>query len=439
MAHTLKNSIFRYIKLRESLMPKTMIGKYSIVLYPSKRNKNREGKLPIYLRITKKGALKHLSLNMHAHEEQWDKQFSRFKKDKRKNPSYEEDNRLLNTYEKKADEIMKQLSENGDGWTLDQFMNAFIKKETQGSVSEYLELHINNWKEKGHYGNSKIYSELARKLINTFPNYKKLTFNQIDIRFVNQFDHEMEKKGLTGNTRSRFHRTLKALINKAIKEKIADEKYYPYGNKGFSTGSIEQETQKRYLDDHTLTQFKEKESIQLHIEQARKIFLFCFYAHGMSFVDAARLTNENIISLNGKRYIEYKRQKTKNFKAKPIIFAISPEIESLFAWFKSNGTLIGDYLLPIVSRDSYQGQELYNHIMNRYKRVSKNLKAYCKEIGLKNSISTYWSRHTFAQRIITLGVGQVQQALGHKSLSTTQTYLAGFNVDEHSAAIQQLL
>ena len=49
-------------------------------------------------------------------------------------------------------------------------------------------------------------------------------------------------------------------------------------------------------------------------EYARQLFLFSYYCFGMSFIDMAYLTSDNIVSQNGIDYIVYKRHKIQHQK-----------------------------------------------------------------------------------------------------------------------------
>ena len=102
------------------------------------------------------------------------------------------------------------------------------------------------------------------------------------------------------------------------------------------------------------------------LEEARRLFLFSYYCFGMSFVDMANLTTDNIATLSDGNYIIYKRQKTKTHKAaREIKIHITPNIQELLDWFHTNSSLIGDYLLPIVNMDC-QGYELHHNILCLY-------------------------------------------------------------------------
>ncbi len=166
------------------------------------------------------------------------------------------------------------------------------------------------------------------------------------------------------------------------------------------------------------------------LDAARRFFLFSYYCYGISFIDAALLTKQNIIRYNGGSYIVYKRNKTKEAKkVKPIQIKITEEIQSHLDWFVENSLLVEDYLLPIVSKEGYKGEQLYTHIRSRFGRNNKNLARLAEALEITNmKLTSYAGRHTMA---MTLQDNQeprevISQILGHSDLATTNTYLDSF-------------
>lgn len=149
----------------------------------------------------------------------------------------------------------------------------------------------------------------------------------------------------------------------------------------------------------------------------------------MSFVDMANLTINNIEMLVTGAHIVYKRQKTKNAKnVKPIKIFVTPAIKEQLEWFKANTPETGEYLLPIITKE-YDGEQLYEHVRCRYKRINANLKKLGKALGISLTLTTYTARHTMAMTLQGNDIPReiISQALGHSNLTTTATYLAGFS------------
>ena len=107
-------------------------------------------------------------------------------------------------------------------------------------------------------------------------------------------------------------RTLRALINRAIKEEICKPVYYPF--KKYKISDLNHTTQKRAISkkeiDLIFQHEPEPNTTQLH---SKFLFMFSFYAMGMNFKDMSLLKWTDIRNDR----ISYKRSKTgKNFSIK---------------------------------------------------------------------------------------------------------------------------
>ena len=254
-------------------------------------------------------------------------------------------------------------------------------------------------------------------------------FSELDVKYINRFNLEMEKDGCCGNTRKYYLKTLRAVINKAIKEREASLNTYPFGKGGFEIGKLAEETAKRYLSPHDLELIKNSPQQNPVLELSCRVFLFSYLCFGMSFIDEAMLTKNNINTFGAEEHIVYKRQKTQNAKnVKPITIPVTPAIREQLEWFKANTTLTGDYLLPIITRD-YEGKQLYDHIRSRYKRINDGLKQLGKLLHIRMNLTTYVSRHTMAMTLQGNDVPRefTSQALGHRNLTTTNVYFDSFS------------
>jgi hypothetical protein len=248
---------------------------------------------------------------------------------------------------------------------------------------------------------------------------------------VRNFDIFLQKRGCNGNTRKYYMKALRSILNKAIQDGEASASTYPFGKGGFNISSLEEETVKRYLPMDCMTKIKSTEMSNQTLELTRRLFLFSYYCYGISFIDAALLAKKNVIRYNGGEYIVYKRNKTKEAKkVKAIQIKITPEIQSHLDWFAENTILIEDYFVPIVSRNGYAGEQLYNHIRSRFVRNNKNLKELAKALDITElKLTSYVSRHTMAMTLQDNQVPRevISQILGYSDLATTNTYLDSFS------------
>jgi len=427
----------------------------SIILYKSTTLKS--GEHPIVLRITKDRVRKFISLNLSATPDQWNEEFSQFKKDKRVNPDYEKNNAFINSQFLKAKDVVDEFDRNKIDWTLNQFEESFLNRAKKGKVKPFFENHIQVLKNTGHIGNGKNY-ERALLILEIFDKkFNKRLFSEIDTKYVRDFDaflqtpreavHKnkngttriVQRKGCCGNTRKGYMKQLRSILNLAIEAKEASRSTYPFGKGGFEVAKLEEETEKRYLPTDYLAKVKADIQLKEPVQFARLVFLFSYYCYGMSFVDMAHLTPDNIKRLENGQYIVYKRQKTQySKKSKSISIKLTDELQTIINELCSIQPPIGNYLLPIVSRKDYTGEKLYKHIHNRLLTINNNLEEMAKVLGIGDiNLTSYVSRHTMAMTLQNNGIKRelISQIMDHKDMKTTNTYLDSFaNVEIDEAA-----
>lgn len=443
-------------KIRQELFNKNGRYKYRITIYnmrthfsikliSGKKNIRKDGSLPVGLVVRKLGKRKIIFLGISAFPEQWNDQFELFETDGRKtklHPDREKNNEWLGDIKKRCNKILENFDENKVDWTLNQFEQQFLSKSKHTGVEDYFLQHIDKLLNAGKIGN-KIAYESTLAMIKLFDaKFGRLMFNDIDLKYIKEFDEYLEnERGCGKNTRKYYIKTFRALINKAIKDGVASEATYPFGKNGFSIADLEHETDKRYLPKDYIEKLKTTKIDNFTMQWVRNIFLFSYYCQGMSFVDIASLTKNNIFTFESGKHIVYRRHKTEKKKSKPVKIKISENIQNLLDWFKMNTKIVDDYLTPIVSIPGYEGEQQYRHIKNRYKRYNDHLKSLGDFLGFDGiRLSSYVTRHSYAMRLKNSGIPEdvISEALGHKDLSTTKVYLDSFENDEIAKANEVL-
>jgi len=419
--------------------------RFIIKPYVTKWHKKQDGSFPLVLSIRKGGNRKYIFLGSSVLPEQWNEDFQRYEVDKRRKDLHP-DRVLLNEWleevNKRCNEILKGYAENKIDWTLNQFEQEFLNQSNHTGVEGYFLRHIEKLKNAGRIGNRNCYQRTLDMLKMFDPKFNKKVFQDIDLKYVNKFDEYLgNERGCTGNTKKYYIKTLRALLNKAIKDGEASEVTYPFGKSGYSISALQQETVKRYLPSEYIETLKTAQLPTFTLEWVRNLFLFSYYCQGMSFIDVATLTNRNILKFESGKYIAYRRQKTEGKNSKIIKIKISENIQSLLDWFKTNTNLVEDYLTPVVTIEGYEGEQLYNHIRDRYRRFNKHLKTLATKLNFDGvQLSSYVSRHSYAMRLKNSGIPEdvISEALGHRDLSTTKVYLDSFQRDEIEKANEVL-
>lgn len=133
----------------------------------------------------------------------------------------------------------------------------------------------------------------------------------------------------------------------------------------------------------------------------RDLFVFASFT-ALSFVDIKELTTDDIVDINGEKWILSKRHKTKvNFQLK----------------------LLGFPLQIIKRYEIFQEDKLVFPNLN-YWNICKPLKKMIKECGISKDISFHCTRHGFATLALSKGVPieSVSRVLGHTNITTAQRY-----------------
>ena len=407
-----------------------LMATFKVLLHSA--NKRKDGTYSVSLRIIKNMKAKYISLQLYAKKEEWDDVNERFKCDKRVCPNYKEYNARIIQLLARAQKVERDFEYDKVDWTLNQFEDAFLYKSKQGKFLEFALLCIKDMKDTGHIGNAKVWEKVIcnMKLFD-----KKLSaryMQEIDIKYVTAYNQFMEKRGWSGNTRKHDMKTLRAILNRAIVAKECSSTFYPFGKGGFCISALEEETRKRYLPQEYLLRVMNTKFENKPREIARRLFLFSYFCYGMSFIDMANLKKENLMMEGGKEYIVYKRHKTEHSKnARFIRIPVTDKLKRMLLWFRENTVLIGNYLLPLVSKD-YDGEKLYDHLRRRLARYNERLKKIGEELGFTEKLTSYVSRHSMAMTLQSNGVSRemISQVMGHKELATTNTYLDSFGDTE---------
>lgn len=171
----------------------------------------------------------------------------------------------------------------------------------------------------------------------------------------------------------------------------------PFAQHRFHLESVD----RGFLTDDEITRIMEKEFSTPRLESVRDIFIFSCFC-GLAYIDVANLTQDNIVTLDGKKWIMTRRQKT-HVESNILLLDIPLMIINKYKGKTKDGKL-----LPILS----------NQKMNAY------LKEIADLCGIRKRLTYHLARHTFATMMLSKGVPveSVSKMLGHANIKTTQIY-----------------
>lgn len=400
-----------------------------VICYRCRPLKNNE--LPLKLRLTKDRKRHYLNLEISVKSEHWD-----FDKNKPKRSCPDKDY-IQNVISERKNQYQKQVIEFqsiGKEYSLNQLVNAVEKPTRNITVELFINNVINTLVSENKIGNANQYRALLYSL-QKFTRLSQLIFIDIDTAFLNKYEAHLKSLGNKGNTISIKMRTLKAVYNKAIKDNVVKQEYYPFSD--YSVSKLKEDTVKRsiskdemlkIIDFDIKTICKRPQSL---MQFSKDLFLFSYFGCGINMIDVAFLKTENIID----NRIIYKRHKT----GKQISFALQHYLIDILCKYEG---LNNDYLFPILDNSIHlTAEQQIRRIKKVTYVVNKNLKKIGIAIGLSIPLTTYVSRHSFATVLKRSGVSIaiISEALGHSDLKTTQIYLDSFENSQIDEAMKNLL
>lgn len=243
----------------------------------------------------------------------------------------------------------------------------------------------------------------------------------------------MRSKGNKDTTLSYQFHTLRAAYNKAIEAKIVTREKNPFIE--YKLSHFNTKTIKRALSKKDILKIINADcTSQSKLRQlTHDLFSFSYLCGGISFVDIANLTRQNIVE---DRLI-YQRQKTHG----NINLLLSKEASTIIAKY-STYQQEAEYLFPILHcKRHITPMQKSNRVHKICHQVNTELRAFAKELGITAEVTTYVARHSFATILKKYGVniGIISQALGHQDIKTTQIYLSKFDNEQVDDAMKNLL
>lgn len=399
-----------------------------LLLYTSKTLSN--GEHPIMLRVTKDRKSKYISVGFSCSIDLWD---DKENSPKKKHPHFKEIKILIAKKKLDAEKLILNLENEDKNLSAYEIKIKLHKEKVNNPLlMDYFDTIVARFIQSGQIKNSEVYKDAKRNL-SYFICGKKIHFSDIDVLFLNEFEEYLKKNGKGENTIYIYLRTLRALINKAVKEEVCSEKYYSF--KKFSLAKYAKiKTEKRAIEKSDIEKIQKlKLNNHKHLIDAKNIFLFSFYCRGINFIDIALLKWNNIKTDR----LSYRRIKTNELFN---LCLLKPAQDILNYYKPITFSDSKSYIFPIFYEQHNTPQSLYNRKVKMLKKINADLKEIAILIGLKTELTTYVARHSYATILKKSGISTsiISEAMGHDSEKTTQIYLESFGsniLDEASKAI----
>lgn len=379
---------------------------------------NKAGKYPIKLTVYSQYGKVKYGIKESVSKEDWE----RLGKPNLRDQELKNLRLRMNAIESRAKEVIEKLKP----FSIVSFEEEFFsKKPTAGKRVSNLRVlfdgYIQELKENGQVGTAISYSTT----INSIESFKKnLTVHDITPRFLQTYEEFLLKNGKSVTTVGIYMRQLRSLINQAVRLKLVSADNYPFRAYKIPTSR----NIKKALSKEDLYKLINYEPMDPRVKKALDFWLFSYLCNGMNFADIAYLKKDN---LDGE-YISFVRQKTKRTKKKdvrPIRIGLTDLTKQIIQRYK-NPDETSKYLFPILEENITPIKEKYK-IQHFIASTNKYLEEVQIMLGIKQPLRTYAARHSFSTTLKRKGVptSYIMEALGHSSMTTTESYLDSFTDD----------
>lgn len=250
--------------------------------------------------------------------------------------------------------------------------------------------------------------EKTLKCFAQFLRGRDVSFEDVNELLIGRFNAYLLGRGMVRNSVSFYMRVLRAVYNKAVKMKLA-EQCFPFED--VYTGI--DRTRKRAVTESVVAKlYKMQLPLGSNMALARDVFIFSYFTRGMAFVDVAYLKRENIKG----GFISYSRRKT----GQHLLIRVEPAIREIMERYTSS---CRQYVFPIIyadnPRDAYRQYRQGLNIYNWY------LKQLAQKLNIEDNLTSYVARHTWATtaRKHNIPISIISAGMGHTTEQTTRIYL----------------
>lgn len=377
--------------------------KLNLLFIVSKSRIRKDGKAPLFCRLTYLERRKQFSTGLFINPKNWNNSLQEA------GPPNNDSNYInsqLNLIKNQINQVFLYLQINNSEFTVDDIYNKFkgnTPKKELGVLEVYELFNIRIHKLIGRDLQKVTYKKYIESFVH-LKSFIKAYFKANDVKlkdlklnFLNEYEYFLKtQKGLEQSTINKAIQRFRKVIQFALEQEYIDKNPFI----GYKAKRLQKEVV--YLTDDELKSLENYDFSQTRLQQVKDLFVFCCYT-GLAFKEMSNLKPEHIVKgFDGNKWINMNRKKT----SKPLMIPLLSIALDIINKYQNE-----DSLLPIIT----------NQRFNSY------LKEIADIIGLKKNLTHHIARKTFASTVLLFNdvpMEIVSELLGHSKLSTTQDYYA---------------
>lgn len=328
-------------------------------------------------------------------------------------------------YKERARDIIDKIP----NFSFDRFEQKYnSNKSTPNDAISMLTERATELREAGRISTAVTYDCTINSL-KSFIKRDSLPFSKVSTQFLNKYEKWMISEGNGLTTVGIYLRNLRMIYRQAIKAGIIALDDYP-----FSKDDYQIPTGKNIKKALTLDQIGKIAAYDTppgtKQQRYRDYWLFSYLCNGINVKDMALLKYSNIKG-DVITFIRSKTAREKRKDPKVIQVVITKAVGRIIDRWGNKPAKPNEYIFPIL-KPLMTPQKEYDTIQEATKQINKYMKIISDELELDQKVTTYVARHSFATVLKRSGASTefISESLGHSNLTTTENYLAAFEIEE---------
>ncbi|HYV92749.1 MAG TPA: site-specific integrase [Chitinophagales bacterium] len=387
-----------------------------MLFYLRKDKLTKDGKAPIYLRITIDGKRANLTTNRDIEPEKWDDHSDKMKGSGKDVSKF---NMYLDAFKGKVLEHHSILFQAGKEISAESVRNAFLgKDEKKYTLMEVIEYHNQMMKEKVGIDIAPAtlvrYNTVAQHVKNFMEHrysISDITLKNLSYQFITDFEHYLKTvhrcnqnsttktvRHCNHNSTLKYVRNVRKIVNMAVaNDWLVKDPFMRYKSRLEDTEFV-------FLTEEELERIKSKEIRMPRLDLVRDLFVFSCYS-GLAYVDLMKLNRSDIsLGIDGQKWIYTYRTKTEVRASIPLF----PEALALLDKYANH---------PQVYDDGKLMPSLSNQKLNAY------LKELAEICSIEKNLTFHVARKTFGTTILInndVPIETTSKILGHANTRITE-------------------
>ena len=328
----------------------------------------------------------------------------------------------LQAFEGRASEIIKGIH----AFTFDTFEKQLFNASVGDDVFAAFDRQIRQLSKEGRAGTASSY-ECALRSLEAFRGNKKLPFISVTHSLLQEYEQWMVEKGKSLTTVGIYLRALRAIINEAIAGGELKQEHYPFGKRKYQIPAGR--NVKKALAISDIEKIFNYQPVSDSEARARDLWIFSYLCNGINVKDISLLRYRDV-GADKITFIRAKTKRTSRQSLKPVVAMLTPELEDVIDRWGNKLRLPSNFVFPFMEEGLTPEKELAV-VRQVTKTINKYMRRIASAVGIEKEVTTYTARHSFSTVLKRGGasIAEISEALGHKDLKTTESYLDSFEDD----------